>query len=244
MIRQVSIRTLMIAIAVCGLFCWPLGVVAKRAIEAQSEARCSANLVEIGAAMAQYEAKYGHLPPAYVTDPNGTPAHSWRVLLLEFLDPALFRQYNFAEPWDGPNNSQLASKMPRVYACPSHDGAASTKISSYAVIVDAESAFPENRFVRIVDIADRTLNIPTILVAEASNSNIPWMEPRDVRIDLTECDWNDDLHRSGVSSPHRKGAGLLCFGGQVRRVKPTLPMNTLKNMITISGYECYCDNPY
>lgn len=240
---QLSMRGLMIAVAICGLLCWPLAVVAKRAIEARSEARCSGNLVEIDAAMAQYEAKYGHLPPAYVADASGKPIHGWRVLLLEFLDPALFRQYNFAEPWNGPNNSKLASKMPRVYACPSHDGTLGKNLSSYAVIMDAESAFPENRFVRIADINDRGSIVPTILVAEAVSPSIPWMEPSDLRFDRNEPDRND-IRRSGISSQHRNGAGLLCFGGRVRRVKPTTTLYALRGMVTISGNEGCCGDPY
>jgi len=231
----------MIVVPICGLFGWQLGLLAKSEIEARSEARCSANLVEIGNAMFQYEAKYGHFPPAYVPDATGKPAHSWRVLLLEFLDPALFGQYDFHEPWDGPHNFQLVSKMPRVYACPSRRGPENTTVSSYAVIVGAESAFPGSRAVKVIDITDRTLNIPTILVAEAASLNIPWMEPRDLRMDPTELPVNP-VPRSGISSHDRNGSGLLCFGGQVRRVKPTLQRATLRSMITISGDESLCDD--
>jgi hypothetical protein len=261
---RISVRRLMVVVAICGLICWPLGILANRAIEAGSKARCSRNLVEIGNAMARYEAKYGHLPPAYLTDPTGKPIHSWRVLLLEFLDPPLFRQYNFSESWNGPNNSKLASKMPAVYACPSEPLAGNQKTSSYAVIVGAESAFPEDRPVRIADISDRTLNIPTILIAEAADLNIPGLEPRDLRVDQMEPLYKqmetahnqiesadhqvetvcNDISHSGVSSGHRKGAGLFFFGGQVIRLRPTMRMGTLKNMISISGNESYCDNPY
>jgi hypothetical protein len=240
---QVNVRSLMIVVATCGLLCWPIGVAAKRAFDAQSEAQCSANLTEIGAAIAQYEAKYGHFPPAYVTDASGKPAHSWRVLLLEFLDPALFRQYSFTEPWNGPNNSKLASKMPRVYACPSHDGPMGLKTSSYAVIVGAESAFPESGSVKLTDITDRTYNIPTILIAEAASLNTPWMAPRDLRSDQIKSDWSD-ISRSGISSQHQNGAGLLCLGGQIRRARLTMRMYYLKEMITISGNEYFCDTSY
>ncbi len=240
---QLSVRGLMIAVPICGLACWPLGLFAKRAIDDRNEAVCSANLVEIGFAMHQYEAKYGHFPPAYVPDATGKPAHSWRVLLLEFLDPAFFHQYNFHEPWDGPHNSKLASKMPRVYACPSRGGPESAKVSSYSVIVGALSAFPEDAVVKVTDITDRTLNIPTILVAETASLNVPWTEPRDLRIDQMESDWND-LRRSGISSRHRNGAGLLCLGGQVRRARPTTLMYTLRAMVTISGNESVTECQY
>jgi hypothetical protein len=240
---QLSLRCLMFAVAICGLFCWPLGLVVRQALESKREAACSANLAEIGAALENYEAKYGSFPPAYLTDAKGKPTHSWRVLLLEFLDPPLFGRYNFHEPWDGPNNSKLASKMPRVFACPGHDGPLNRPTTSYAVIVGPETAFPNSGVVRVVDITDRTLNIPTVLVAEAANAKIPWMEPRDLRSDAMEP-LGDDLRRSGLSSPHRAGAGLLCFRGEIRRVKPSMRMHYLKNMLTISGNESFCDTSY
>ena len=61
-----------------------------------------------------------HVPPAYFADESGKPLHSWRVLILPFLDEgALYKQYDFSEPWDGPNNSRLLARMPRVWPhCP------------------------------------------------------------------------------------------------------------------------------
>src|SRR5262249_40592874 len=79
---------------------------------------CSGHFTTIAVAMDQYHQWYGHFPPAYRTDASGKPAHSWRVLLLEFLDHELYAKYRFDEPWDGPNNRKLESRMPSYYACP------------------------------------------------------------------------------------------------------------------------------
>ena len=60
-------------------------------------------------AVANYHETYGCFPPAYVADRDGKPMHSWRVLILPFLEQReLYNAYNFAEPWDGPNNRKLA----------------------------------------------------------------------------------------------------------------------------------------
>jgi translation elongation factor EF-Tu-like GTPase len=59
-------------------------------------------------AVANYHETYGCFPPAYVADRDGKPMHSWRVLILPFLEQQeLYHAYNFAEPWDGPNNRKL-----------------------------------------------------------------------------------------------------------------------------------------
>jgi hypothetical protein len=242
---RLSVRGLMVVVLVSGLLCWPIGLAAERAAAIRSEVDCSANLAAIGVAMHQFHAKYGHFPPAFVADAQGRPAHSWRVLLLEFLDPALFREYDFGAPWDSPHNRRLAAKMPRVYACPSGHGPENPSMTSYAVIVGPESAFPGSGVVKISDISDAAFNIPTILVAEVASMDIPWTEPRDLLTGQLPKGDNSNLPpRPGISSRDRRGAGLLMLDGQVRRVKPTIPYNTMKNMITISGNENYCDCAY
>ena len=38
-------------------------------------------------------------PPAYLADRDGKPMHSWRVLILPFLEQQeLYRAYHFDEP--------------------------------------------------------------------------------------------------------------------------------------------------
>ena len=104
--------------------------------EAGRRTVCTNNLKTIGLAMQQYQQQHGTFPPGYVSDENGRPKHSWRVLLLPYLDPGLAGQYNYDEPWDGPNNRRLAGQMPDVFRCPSESpGAApSGNTTSYVVI--------------------------------------------------------------------------------------------------------------
>ena len=87
--------------------------------EAAKKAACSSNLHQISLAMLNYENANGHFPPAYVADEKGRPMHSWRVLILPYLEEGeLYKQYNMNEPWDSPHNRTLAAKMPKVYRCP------------------------------------------------------------------------------------------------------------------------------
>src|SRR5262245_29474808 len=44
------------------------------------------NVKQIGLALLNYREKYGTLPPAYIADEARRPMHSWRVLILPFLD--------------------------------------------------------------------------------------------------------------------------------------------------------------
>src|SRR5262245_30030320 len=47
---------------------------------------CSNNLHNIAIALRNYESVYHCLPPAYTVDAEGKPLHSWRTLLLPFLE--------------------------------------------------------------------------------------------------------------------------------------------------------------
>jgi hypothetical protein len=241
---QLSVRGVMIAVAVCGLVCWPLGIAVRYAIATTHQDRCSANLVAIGQAMHQYHGAYGHFPPAYVTDAAGKPAHTWRVLLLEFLYPALYRAYDFQEPWDGPHNSKLASQMPAVYACPNRHGPEHSSLSSYAVIVGDESAFPGSRAIKLSEIADGADHYPTILVIEAASLHVPWMEPRDVRVDQLGNYAREQLEHAGISSPDPTGVGVLCLDGYVYHPRTSALERLLRAMITISGNEQRPGCPY
>ena len=61
------------------------------------------NLKEPGLVVANYRHTYRCLPPVWITDDEGRPMHSWRVLLLPFLGyEDLYAEYNFSKPWDGP----------------------------------------------------------------------------------------------------------------------------------------------
>ncbi len=69
---------------------------------------CLNNLHEVGTALLLYEHSHRAYPPAYLTDDTGTPTNSWRlricpgVLWYDFP-----KEYDFAKPWDGPDNSKI-----------------------------------------------------------------------------------------------------------------------------------------
>ena len=101
-----------------------------------------------------------------------------RVLILPFAgEDALYRAYRFDEPWNGPNNSRLARKMPEFFACRAH---ARPAYSNYAVVVGPETAFPGARSSSVSQITDGTTI--TVLVVEVKGGAIPWMEPRDLNM--------------------------------------------------------------
>jgi hypothetical protein len=91
--------------------------------EAARRTQCSNNLKQIALAFHNYHDTYKTFPPAYIPDENGRPMHSWRVLILPFLEQqALYNMYNFDEPWDSPANAMVTSTAIPVFQCASDPG--------------------------------------------------------------------------------------------------------------------------
>ena len=53
--------------------------------EVVRRATCCNNMKQLVLALRNYQQANGSFPPAYITDKNGRPMHSWRVLILPFL---------------------------------------------------------------------------------------------------------------------------------------------------------------
>ena len=206
----------------------------RAAREAARRAQCSCNLCGIKLAFHNYHETYGVLPPAYIADEAGRPMHSWRVLILPFLEQATFyKQYDFAEPWDGPNNSKLLDQMPNYYACPSRSSGA-TNLASYAVIAGEGTMFPGSRSARFADVTDGLAN--TLMVVEVANMKIPWTAPVDLDIGTMSLRVNDP-NRPGISSPHPGGANTAFGDGKYVFLRDGLPEETLRALITVAGGE-------
>jgi prepilin-type processing-associated H-X9-DG protein len=151
--------------------------------EAGPRARCMNNLKQISLAVLTYEAQYHCFPPAYIPDKDGKPMHSWRVLMLPYLQyKDLYQQYNFNEPWDGPNNRKLLVKGPRIFACPSDKNVGATT-TSYVAVVGKNALWRAGKPRSLDELALREGTNNTVMLVEVANSGINWSEPRDFCLD-------------------------------------------------------------
>ncbi|MCA9170118.1 MAG: DUF1559 domain-containing protein [Planctomycetales bacterium] len=144
---------------------------------------CVNNCRSIAQALLVYNHEHGRFPPAFLADEHGTPIHSWRVLILPFLDEqALFDKYRFDEPWNGPHNVELLREMPDVFRCPSYglgkSEPAREGFSNYVVITGPDTIFPGGETVTHGDIQDGAEQ--TLLVIEVSVESVPWLSPQDL----------------------------------------------------------------
>lgn len=209
--------------------------------EAKRRGQCVENLKQIGLAMQGYHQKHGCFPPAFIPDKRGKPMHSWRVLILPFLgEDTLYREYRFDEPWNGPNNAALAERRPAVYWCPSEAPSGTSK-TNYAMIVAPHAISDGPTPHRISDLKDKGAN--TMMVAEAAEASLNWLEPRDLNTRKMEFCGNAISEKGQpdalkISSCHASVVNALFCDGSVRTLsRETLSAKELKAMTAIDGGE-------
>lgn len=225
------------------------GVVAATMLSAMPSTRgrmppCHAHLRSLTHAIATYAyVNGGALPPAWIADASGRPMHSWRVLILPYLDQrALYDKYRFDEPWDGPHNRKLHDTVLEVFRCPDDSGGKKSTMTSYVAVVGPETFWPGAESVTFDQIRDSTTF--TLLLVEVVDSGIHWMEPRDLDFATMSFRINDNKAK-GISSHHPDVVYVAPADGSVRGVhKKKLRPETVRALLTRSGGERIGDDEF
>lgn len=224
-------------------------------IDAASLVQSENNLKQIGLAMHNFHDVYLRFPPAVIYGPDGKPWHSWRVLILPFIEQlAIYDQYRWNEPWDGPNNSKLLKSLPSVYRDPVN-GESDDTYTHYAAVTGKDTAFgsegprlseaTENGTqaigkaigtggIKIAQIIDGTSN--TLMVGPVSpERKIPWMKPEDI---VVEDDFPGIGKEGGFAAPYKRAngkAGIFLFcDGSVTRILDSIRPESLRKLLLIN----------
>lgn len=152
--------------------------------------------------------------------------HSWRVLLLPYFDSGkkLYEQYDFSEPWDGPNNRRLIAQRPDIYAL--HDrNREPGSVTNYLVVVGPETLWPGS------EPTGKPFGGHEILIIENVGADVQWTEPRDLNINTM----NFSLAASaadGISSSYLPAAVAL-GDGSIRKLPPeSISPDELRGLFT------------
>ncbi len=197
---------------------------------------CRNHMKQIVQALHKYHDDHGRFPPAYVADESGQPMHSWRVLILPYIEQqALYERYNFDEPWNGPNNSQLAEFSDQFRCFSDRD-------TSYVLIAGDGTAWADGRAPSLDEFTDGTGT--TIILTEVADSNIPWLEPRDLTLEEARRGINSGS-AMGSSSQHpgrgrsegQGSANVVFADGSGVRLENDFPLDELRKLLTYQGGE-------
>lgn len=192
--------------------------------EAANKSTSMNNLMQLGLAMHNYASTYGHFPPAVITDKNGKPLYSWRVLILPFMEQeAVYRAWKLDEPWDSPNNKRLSDLVIKTFCEPTEPPSNRTHYRVFhgngALLNTAvEGKINGTRFAEILDGTSNTL-----MIAQTRDS-VPWAAPDEIAYDPTK-----PLPALGLPGANDFLCGIA--DGSVRRIKTNLKPQTLHWLI-------------
>jgi prepilin-type processing-associated H-X9-DG protein len=207
-----------------------------RASEPARRTQCKNNLKQIGMALHQYHDTFGTFPPVYTVDADGKRLHSWRTLILPYLDQIeLYKQIDLSKPWDDQVNAEFVKTDLYVYAC-STIPRPFTK-TSYMAIAGTGTCFPGAASRSISEIKDGTSNTVMIVEVDAEKS-VPWMSPADL----------DDQYLVNVDAKskfsHAGGLYTLFADGSVRFLSYKIGQAFRLSMVTADAGDTFCDDPY
>ncbi|QDU95331.1 DUF1559 domain-containing protein [Lignipirellula cremea] len=203
--------------------------------ESARRAQCDNNLKQIGIALHMYHEAHRSFPPAFITDENGKPMHSWRVLILPYMEQAgLHNQYDFDEPWDGPNNRQLMERCPSVFRCPSDPGDPSSTL--YQVVVGPGTGWKANAGTKIQDITDGTSR--SIAVFEADGPGRNWLDPTALTLDeVLPAAEKTPGREADPRHPHPGGRQIMFFDASTRFLSESIDPKVLRQLLLINDGE-------
>jgi prepilin-type processing-associated H-X9-DG protein len=190
-------------------------------------AQCVNNLKQIGLALHNYNQEHNSLPPAYTVDAKGRPLHSWRTLILPYLDEArVYRSIDLTKPWNDPANAKARETAVAIFHCPKSAGPANT--TTYLAATAPNGCFMPTEPRSLADITDA--HESTMMVIEGSEeSAVPWMAP----FDASE---SSIMGLGPAGQLHHPGGTQACFvDGSVRFLKATISADVLRALISISG---------
>lgn len=192
--------------------------------------QCINNLKNIALAMHNYHDVHGEFPPAYTVDEDGKPLHSWRTLLLPFVEePELYESIDLTKPWDDPVNAKAFEVGLSIYRCPSID--IPKNQTGYLAIVSPDSCLQPVKSKNFGQITDGTSK--TIMIIEVpAEQAVPWMAPTDASL-KTFLGLRQAAHQA-----HNSAAIAAFVDGHVTALVPTsLSEETMRAVPTAAGGE-------
>ncbi len=192
---------------------------------------CLNNVKQIVLALHIYHDVHKSFPPAYTVDVDGNRLHSWRTLILPYMEQqALYEKIDLTKPWNDPANELARSVFVDTYVCPSAI-VDDEPLSTYVAVVGDEAFFPGAATRRFDDLADGS-NQTIAVIEVAAERAVHWMSPEDISIDEVLA-----MVREGISN-HSGGVLVAGFAdGHADPVASDIDPESLRALLTFAGGE-------
>jgi type II secretory pathway pseudopilin PulG len=225
--RRFTLLHLLVVLGILGVLVALFLPAVRVAREPARRAQCGNQLKHIALALHNYQTIHGSLPPAYTVDADGKPLHSWRTLILPYLEQkTLYDKIDLSKPWNDPANKTAFETDLHAYRCPSTD--APERHTTYLAVVAPGGCFQPAEPRALAEITDdRSL---TLMVVEVDAAHaVHWMSPQDASAELILA------AGSAANLPHSGGAQAACADGSVRYLPGKLKPAILHALITVAG---------
>lgn len=218
---------LLVILAIIGIAIALLLPATRSARPAAYRSQCNNNLKQIALALISYEADYHALPPAFTVDAEGKPLHSWRTLILPYLEQKpLYERIDLAKAWDDPANAAIGQVSVPPYRCPAADCPANHTL--YLAIVAKNSCLCPTQPRALSEITDERGE--TLMVVEADLPHaVPWMAPKDADEKLLLS------FRAESALAHIGGMNVAFADASTRFLASELSDNVWRALISIAG---------
>lgn len=192
-------------------------------------AHCTNNLKQITLGLRNYEAAYHALPPAYTVDASGKRLHSWRTLILPYIEQKLlYDTIDLSKAWDDPANAEAFKASVPAYRCPA--ATCPMNHTTYLGIVTSNGCLRPAEPRALSEITDN--HAETLMVIEVDSPHgVHWMAPIDAdeRM-LLSFDPKTQLAHAG-------GMNAAFVDGHVQFLQADLPTAQWRSFISIAGNE-------
>jgi hypothetical protein len=194
--------------------------------EAGRRVQSQNNMKQIAIAMLNYHDAMNEFPPAVVTDANGQPLYSGRVLLLPFMEQqGLYEQFDKNSAWDSPANIALSQQTLPIFTDPSSRRSTPGQ-TDYLFVVGQGTLFDKKGKISMADIVDGTSN--TMFLVEVKDSGISWAQPGELDISQPM-----PLPKGN----HPRGNLAAFFDGSTRFLSDSIDPNVVRQLSTSDGGE-------
>jgi hypothetical protein len=220
---------LLVIIAIIGVLVALLLPNVRTSREAARRNQCQNYLRQIAVALKMYEDHHRMLPPAYTTDSNGKPLHSWRALIIPYMEiGGLHDSIDPAKSWDDPANCGPLQTCLPMFQCPSVPFEHNDNRTNYLAVVTPRSCIRATQPRNLADLSGASKKL--LVIDVDIDHAVPWMAPVDADEELVL-----GIGGPKAKSPHPSIMQAAFLDGSVQALRTDMPADERRELISIAA---------